>query len=283
MLIKSVYADFMVKFFCQRMLERLAWSGVVITRFNRDFFIIRNTIIVTVRNVIWVATLVLTTAVAVTAFDYSAEIKVIQLDGTIHLVVREALTRMAILVVILTCESNWLVAVRPNNNGEIVRNKVVFIPKSLDLQIQFLASFHIKRISVESLIFKAHPVHSTVSDPEIGILGVWIAVAITKVLAVVAVRTDIDILIHGGFKRNNLMERHKCSFEVKKGFVSELLSLHIWIGWCEPKLLMEVFGIHEKYAIISWGPASLFSELFCPFRTCVTPVAMIALWTPRVP
>ena len=203
-----------------------------------------------------------------------------QLDVTVHLVVREALTRMAIL----DCESNWLATVRPNNNGEVVRYKVVISPFSLDIHGQCFASFHIKRISVESSMFKAFPAfHLTVSDPERGFPWVFIAVAIIKVLTVVLIRTDIDILIHGVCKRNLLREWLIWSIEVKEGFVFDLLSLHIWIGWCEPKLLMEVSSIHEPNAVISCEMASLLFELFCPLHTIVTPVAMIGLWTPRVP
>ena len=56
-----------------------------------------------------------------------------------------------------------------------------------------------------SLIFEAFPtVISIVSDPVRGFPVVVVAVAIIKVLTVVVVRADIDLLINGGLNRNLL-------------------------------------------------------------------------------
>ena len=104
-------------------------------------------------------------------------------------------------------------------------------------------------------------------------------------LTVVAVRTDIDFLISSGCKCNLLSERPIRCVDIKEGFVSEFLALHIWIARSYVKVFVVVFGTNEPHAVTFINIARLLFVLFCPLRTAVTPVSTIGLFifTPRVP
>ena len=71
---------------------------------------------------------------------------------------------------------------------------------------------------------------SIVSDPVRGLPVVIVAVAIIKVLTVVVIRADVDLLINGRLNRNLLFVWFAWRLKVKESFVCEFLVLHIWVS-----------------------------------------------------
>ena len=141
---------------------------------------------------------------------------------------------------------------------------------------------------MESVSFEVIPaaVHSSVSNFVRGIFeALIIAMGIFKVLPVVVVRADMDLLISSGCKRDRLFERTIRCVDIKECFVREFLVLHIWIARSFVEVLVVVFGTNEPNAVILINIARVLLVLFCPHRTFVTPVAFISLLTiaPRVP
>ena len=137
LLMTSVYAEVMIEASSKLLLKRL--TGDAITRIDdRDFvsiwyaivIAIWNGIVVAIWNGIVVAILDCRATVAITALDNSSE-EAIKCNITLHLVDREALTR----VVIPACESDRFNS-RPNYNREIMWGEVLCPPENLVFHVK---------------------------------------------------------------------------------------------------------------------------------------------------
>ena len=129
LLMTSVYAEVMIEASSVLLLKRL--TGGAVTRIDdRDFVSIWYAIVIAIWNGIVVAILDCRATVAITALDNSSE-EAIKCNITLHLVDREALTR----VVIPACESDRFNS-RPNYNREIMWGEVLCPPENLVFHVK---------------------------------------------------------------------------------------------------------------------------------------------------
>ena len=129
LLMTSVYAEVMIEASSKLLLKRL--TGGAVTRIDdRDFVSIWYAIVIAIWNGIVVAILDCRATVAITALDNSSE-EAIKCNITLHLVDREALTR----VVIPACESDRFNS-RPNYNREIMWGEVLCPPENLVFHVK---------------------------------------------------------------------------------------------------------------------------------------------------